>query len=83
MRILPEVALSSVSVCRLSVLCRLSVCLLCQLAKTALKGLKSCSVRVMTPLKLVCYFQKCFQKFKTAATTAVTAVVAVYYIKIA
>ena len=37
----------------------------------------------MTPLKLVCYFEKCFQKFKTAATTAVTAVVAVYYIKTA
>ena len=32
-------------------------------------------------LKLVCYFQKCFQNYKTAATTDVTAVVAVYYVK--
>ena len=33
------------------------------------------------PLKLVFYFQKCFQKIETAATTAATAVIAVYYIK--
>ena len=46
--------------------------------KTAEKLLKSFSARVMTPLKLVCYLQKYFQKIETAATTAATAVVAVY-----
>ena len=35
------------------------------------------------PLKLVCYFQKYVQKFKTASTAAATTVVAVYYIKTA
>ena len=117
---------SSVSVCLF--VC-LSVCLASHILKTALKGLRSCSVRVKTPfkvnmlfpkmfsknwnschnschscccclllkqpkngsnhillelrhpLKLVCYFQKCFQQFETAAKTAATAVVTVYYIK--
>ena len=47
--------------------------------KTILKGLKSYSGRVTTPLKLVFYFQKCFQNYESAAIRAAIATVSVYY----
>ena len=58
----------------------LFVCL-SPIAKTALKDSNHFLLELWPPLNLIFYLEKCFLKIEKAATTAVTAVTAVNYIK--